>query len=324
MPFIKEKFHVKQSIPAFLFIMRTFGLTQAQAQRLIGKGRLLVDGKSELSSGKKVKGEVEVVFFHPASRNYAPLFKSQNFMVFEKPSGVLVHPNKMTTSYSMLDEIRTFGGDDANAVHRIDMETSGVLLASCQKKAESYLKGLFEHRKIQKTYLAWVEGKITSAFEVDKSLLVNHDYSHTKHKVFISSKGKMAQTYFLPLAYDKRLDATLLACHPRTGRMHQIRVHLFHVKHPILGDPIYGTTFEIANRYLEQTLDLQDRIVHTGAPRLMLHAKSLEFDYGARFNIESKVDFEGQKQLIAPASKRRFNKAGLNHHNDSIIYETRR
>ncbi len=61
-------------------------------------------------------------------------------MIFEKPSGVLVHPNTMATPYSILDEVRTIAGDNANAVHRIDMETSGLLLASKHKKAESFLK----------------------------------------------------------------------------------------------------------------------------------------------------------------------------------------
>ncbi len=63
-------------------------------------------------------------------------------MVFEKHSGVLVHPNTMATPYSLLDEIRTIAGDNANAVHRIDMETSGLLLASKHKKSESYLKSV--------------------------------------------------------------------------------------------------------------------------------------------------------------------------------------
>ncbi len=309
MPFIKEKFHVKHSMPAFLFVMRLFNLTQGQAQRLVCKGRLLVNGESIYNPGTKLDlGEVEIVHFKPEGTGVRPLFQNRDFMVFEKPSGVLVHPNKMETPYSMLDEIRSLYGENANATHRIDMETSGLLLASKHKKAEQFLKGAFEKKDIQKSYLAWVDGKLTTPFSVDRPIKINDDYSQTKHKVFIDSEGKSAHTDFTPLHYDSDLHATLVACYPLTGRTHQIRVHLFHVKHPILGDPIYGTSFETANAYLEETLTPQQRLEQTGATRLMLHAQTLNFRYGARYFIESKVDFEGMKGEICEKEKRRFNK----------------
>ena len=308
MPFVKEKFHVKHSMPAFLFVMRLFNLTQGQAQRLVCKGRLLVNGESIYNPGTKLDpGEVEIVHFKPEGTGVRPLFQNRDFMVFEKPSGVLVHPNKMETPYSMLDEIRSLYGENANATHRIDMETSGLLLASKHKKAEQFLKGAFEKKDIQKSYLAWVDGKLTAPFSVNQPIKINDDYSQTKHKVFIDSEGKSAHTDFTPLLYDADLDATLVACYPLTGRTHQIRIHLFHVKHPILGDPIYGTTFQTANAYLEDTLTPQERLEQTGATRLMLHAQTLDFRYGARYFIESKVDFGGMKREICAKNVREFN-----------------
>jgi len=83
---------------------------------------------------------------------------------------------------------------------------------------------------------------------------------------------------------------------------------LFHVKHPILGDPIYGASYEAANDYLDMTQSDANRLLHHGAPRLMLHAQSLRFTYGSKFHIESKLDFVSQKNLIVPPSKRVFNK----------------
>jgi len=310
MPFVKEKFHVKQTTPAFLFIMREFNFTQAQAQRLVCKGRLLISGASIYNPGTKIApGEIEIVYFKADSRGEKPLFSNRDFMVFEKPSGVLVHPNTMATPYSMLDEIRYTSGDHANAVHRIDMETSGLLLASKHKKAEHYLKNAFEIKTIRKSYLAWVDGKIDEPFSVSEKIKINNDYSKVKHKVFISDEGKTSHTDFTPLTYDDLLDATLLACYPLTGRTHQIRVHLFHVKHPILGDPIYGTTFDAANRYLEDDISEEERFVETGAYRLMLHAHTLSFTYGNRFFIESKSDFGEMRGLICPKDLRRFNKS---------------
>jgi len=133
----------------------------------------------------------------------------------------------------MLDEVRTVAGANANSTHRIDMETSGLLLASKHKKAETYLKGSFENRTIKKSYLAWVDGKLTEPF-TSTECIKKDGYETTKHKVFIDDEGKASHTDFIPLEYDEELNASLIACYPHTGRTHQIRIHLFHVKHPIL------------------------------------------------------------------------------------------
>ncbi len=309
MPFVKEKFKVKEKTIAFLYVMRTLNFTQAQAQRHIAKGRLISHGKPMTHTGATIEGDIEMIFFRPKGRDIHPTFQNNDFMIFEKPSGVLVHPNTMTTSYSMLDDIRSIAGDSANATHRIDMETSGLLLASKHKKAEHYLKNLFEQRMIKKSYLAWVDGKLTKPFVSTEPIKVNQNgYDETKHKVLIAKDGKASHTEFFPLKYDETLDVSLVACYPHTGRLHQIRIHLFHVKHPILGDPIYGSSFAASDAYLDMVQSEEERLIQHGAPRLMLHAQSLEFTYGNRFYIESKVDFVSQKSLIVPKHLRAFNR----------------
>jgi len=308
MPFVKKKYHIKEETIAFLYVMRILNYTQGQAQRHIAKGRLIIDGESMTHTGKKIQGEVEMVFFSAKGKGVRPTFQNNHFMIFEKPSGVLVHPNTMATPYSMLDEVRTIAGDNANSTHRIDMETSGLLLASKHKKAEIHLKGSFENRTIKKSYLAWVDGKLTEPFTCIESIKTNTlGYEKTKHKVFVAEDGKPSHTDFKPLKYDDELDATLIACYPHTGRTHQIRIHLFHVKHPILGDPIYGATYAAADAYLDMEQNMEERLIYHGASRLMLHAQSLSFTYGSRFYIESKVDFMAQKNLIYAKNKRLFN-----------------
>lgn len=308
MPFVKEKFTIKEETIAFLYVMRTLDFTQGQAQRHIAKGRLLIDGESMTYTGAKVQGEVEMVFFRPKGKNIRPTFQNNDFMVFEKPSGVLVHPNTMATPYSMLDEVRSIAGDNANATHRIDMETSGLLLASKHKKAEHHLKSAFEQRTIKKSYLAWVDGKLTEPFTSTERIKVNKNgYEETKHKVFIAEDGKASHTEFIPLEYNETLDASLVACYPHTGRLHQIRIHLFHVKHPILGDPIYGASYAASDAYLDMIQSDEERLIQHGAPRLMLHAHSLEFTYGSQFYLVSKEDFVSQKSLITPKELRVFN-----------------
>ncbi len=306
MPFVKRPFQIEKPTKAFLYIMKKFNLTQGEAQRLIAKGRILINGKSIYHTGTIIEGEIEVVYFEPKSRGLKPIFIDKNFLVFDKPSGVLVHPNTMATEYSMLDEVRTHSGQNANGVHRIDMETSGLFLASRHKKAEHFLKSSFEKKRINKQYLAWVVGKLTEPFRVDAAIRVRNDYTTSKHKVEISNEGKKAITDFTPLEYDKELDTTLVECKPHSGRLHQIRIHLFHVKHPILGDPIYGSSFETSNSYLDMRLSKEKRFIQTGATRLLLHANALHFSYGNYYSIFSKVNFLEAKKEICEKEKRSF------------------
>lgn len=307
MPFVKRSFWVEKPVKAFVFIIRQFNYSQAEAQRLISKGRLLINDQSFFEKGGMIQGAVEVVLFEPQSREIKPIFTTKDFVLYDKPSGVLVHPNTMATEYSMLDEIRTHSGDQANATHRIDMETSGLLLASRHKKSEQYLKSSFEMKRIQKEYLAWVDGKIDFPFCVTESIKVRDNYDDSKHKVEIHKQGKSSKTEFTPLLYDEKLDVTLLQCKPLTGRTHQIRIHLFHVKHPILGDPLYGTDFATASAYLEGTLRDEERYIQTGATRLLLHAHRLQFPYRCRYDLFSKVDFVKMKSEICAKELRRFN-----------------
>lgn len=306
MPFVKRPFQIEKPTKAFLYIMRQFNFAQGEAQRLVAKGRVLIGGQSIYDTGAIIEGEVEIVYFEPKSRGVKPIFVNRDFLVFDKPSGVLVHPNTMATEYSMLDEVRTHSGQNANGTHRIDMETSGLFLASRHKDAERFLKGSFEAKTIKKQYLAWVTGKLTEPFTVDEGIRVRNDYTTCKHKVEISKEGKTAVTHFVPLVYDEELDTTLVECKPHSGRLHQIRLHLFHVKHPILGDPLYGTSFEASDKYLDMEISEEERLIETGASRLLLHANSLHFPYNNDYSIFSKVDFLKVKGEICGKDKRKF------------------
>ncbi|NOZ90359.1 MAG: RluA family pseudouridine synthase [Epsilonproteobacteria bacterium] len=306
MPFVKKTFHIPTPTKAFLFVMRNFNLTQAESQRFIDKGRIVINNQPLYDKKATISGDIEVIYFEPKSRGIKPIFSTKDFLIYDKPSGVLTHPNCMATEYSMLDEIRLHSGNSANATHRIDMETSGLLLASRHKQAERFIKGSFEKKTIQKYYLAWVRGKITEPFVVEKAIKIRDDYSINKHKVEINPDGKYAKTEFRPITYDSSLDASLLECKPLTGRTHQIRIHLFHVKHSILGDPIYGTSFEYATKYLDGVITEDERLKATGATRLMLHANSLDFYYNCRYYIVSKVNFYEFKKEICPPKERLF------------------
>jgi 23S rRNA pseudouridine1911/1915/1917 synthase len=287
--------------------MRRLGVRQGEAQKIVATGRLHVNGERIEDSGATIAGEAEVLQFVPQPKGQHPVFATPDFALFDKPSGTLVHPTTYRTPYSMLDEIRALYGPDANAVHRIDMETSGLLLASRHKKAEKALKTMFERRIVQKTYLAWVHGKIDKPLDIRAPMRQNNDFSTIKLKMLIDPNGKPAHTRIDPLFYRPRSHATLVRATPLTGRQHQIRLHLFHVKHPILGDPIYGVPLPMAIKYLDKILTLKERLEWMGASRLLLHAESLCFEYqNVTYRLFSGVNFHNTESLIVPPDRRKF------------------
>ena len=127
MPFVKEKFIVEEKSLAFLFVMSALNYTQGQAQRHIAKGRLIIrrcvyDLYRCYYRGRCRDG----LPFAPKEKVCVPPSRTMTSCSLKNLSGVLVHPNTMATPYSMLDEVRSLAGDNANSTHRIDMETSGL------------------------------------------------------------------------------------------------------------------------------------------------------------------------------------------------------
>ena len=274
----------------FLLLMRELGISQNSAQKFIDSGRVVHKGRVISDKAAIVDSEIEVVVFEPQSQGLKPLFVAKDFAIFDKPSGIMVHPRNRKSGYTLIDEARFHFGKDANITHRIDKETSGLVLVSRHKEAEKILKQMFEQKRIQKSYLALVQGVIKKELFIDAPIAKNQDYSKVKLKVLIDKRGKSAQTIIKPLRYFK--DKTLVEAIPLTGRQHQIRAHLFHIKHPIIGDPIYGVPTDVAIAYLDGKLSLQERIYYTKAPRLMLHANSLHFVYNnTTYHIISKQDW---------------------------------
>ncbi|WP_234697137.1 RluA family pseudouridine synthase [Nitrosophilus alvini] len=289
MAFIKKRFYIQNRQKLFGFLMRELNITQGTAQKLIDTGRVFVKGTAVKDKSLSLCGEIEVLLFEPSSKGLKPIFKTPEFAVFDKPSGLIVHPRNRRTPYSLLDEARAHLGFEANVTHRIDMETSGLLIVSANKEAETEIKRAFEEKKIKKGYLALIKGRLKKELFIDEPIKKNRDFSTIRLKVLIDKQGKKAQTIIKPLEYFNNM--TLVEAIPLTGRQHQIRIHLFHVKHPIVGDPIYGVDTDIAIKYLDKKLSEKERIFHTGYKRLMLHANWIEFEYKNRYKIYSKQNF---------------------------------
>jgi 23S rRNA pseudouridine1911/1915/1917 synthase len=218
------------------------------------------------------------------------IYEDENCMAVNKPSGLLVHAARQDAADGMHEptvvdwfranrpEVLAVGDDPAlrpGIVHRLDKETSGVLLVAKSQQYYMYLKSLFQERGIKKTYLAVVGGKLKARVgTIDQPIGIVS--GSTKRSIRSSKMMKEAMTDYRVLCEQEWPSVqwtTTLEVSPRTGRTHQIRVHLAALGHPVLGDAIYG------KRYLRTIL----------VPRLMLHALSLEFvaETGKRVKIEA-------------------------------------
>jgi 23S rRNA pseudouridine1911/1915/1917 synthase len=295
LPFVKNRYFVEPKQRAVFYIVNELGYTQREAQRFISKGRVLVNGEKMTKTAGEIEGEIEFIHFEPITKGLKPTFEEEEFVVFDKPSGVLIHPQTKRTPYSLIDELKFQFGRDANIAHRIDQETSGLVLCAKNKTSERDIKMMFQEREMKKKYLALVHGEFKEPLLVEAPLLRSQDQSSAMVRmvVKVDEKGKASQTAFRPLEYFSKNDMTLVECSPHTGRQHQIRVHLFHVKHTIVGDPIYGQNQENLVKFLDKVLTPKERIENSGASRLLLHASELAFElYGEEYNIKSKIDFK--------------------------------
>ncbi|MEK7547145.1 MAG: RluA family pseudouridine synthase [Patescibacteria group bacterium] len=215
------------------------------------------------------------------------IYKDKNFLGIYKPEGMLVHssaaadsPDGKNTLAGWL--IRKFPetagvGDDPvtrpGIVHRLDRETSGIMIAARNSEYFEYLKNLFKTRQIKKTYLAVVSGKPKEAKgTIDKPIGIKN--GSVKRSVHSEKMMKSAETdYTVKKTFvSEGKEFSLVEVYPKTGRTHQIRVHLAAIGHPVVGDRLYGG---------KKQPDWADR--------LMLHAYSLEFSLndGSRIKLET-------------------------------------
>ncbi|MEA3288548.1 MAG: RNA pseudouridine synthase [Campylobacterota bacterium] len=291
MPFVLKKFKAVKDKKIQHFLTDEANLSISFSQKILAKGRVFDQEGNRLQNGQKLKdGFIQVALFEGITRGLNPIFNSTDFALFDKPSGVVVHPTSRNTQYSLLDEIRYHFGEGANLGHRIDQETSGLVLVTKNRYSDMTLKDMFENKLYNKEYLAIVKGKLDSKKSIDGSIKKDTD-SSIGVKMTISDEGKSSYTEVEPLKYDVVSDQTLVKAVPLTGRQHQIRVHLDSVGHSIVGDPIYNVDEKYADAYLTKKLDEKVRLEVTGYHRLLLQANCLEFDYeGRHFKFYSKLN----------------------------------
>lgn len=211
------------------------------------------------------------------------IYKDEGILIVNKPAGLLVHQTnqkrkiKSEKDYTLVDwllenypEVKDVGDEPEirpGIVHRLDKDTSGIMIIALNQEMFNYLKKLFQSQQIKKTYLALVWGKVPQKSGIiDKPLGIKN--GSVKRSVTAQKMVKEAVTDYKVVKYFK--DYTLLEVTPRTGRTHQIRVHLASIGHSIVGDKLYGR-----------------KVIPENLERQFLHAEAIEFTLpnGQRFKI---------------------------------------
>ena len=235
-----------------LLVAGRLSLSRTQAATLIANGRVTVDGRRERASLRPRPGAVvEVTLPPPPARTLTPesiplavVHEDEHLLVVDKAAGMVVHPAPGNWSGTLVNALLGRGGDlsdeggdeRAGIVHRLDKETSGLLLVAKSDRAHRLLAAAIAARRVTRRYAALAWGHLaTDRATVDAPIARD---PRDRKRMAIVPDGRPARTDFVRLA---RFDAAdLLRAHLHSGRTHQIRVHLASTGHPVVGDDTYG------------------------------------------------------------------------------------
>ncbi len=171
MPYIIKKYDVISGKKIEDFLVDIVKLSETLAHKLLKNARIVDQNKRHLYRGKILKsGYIEVLIFEPITQGLKPLFQTEHFALFDKPSGLIVHPTIRSREYTLLDEIRYQFGEEAQLVHRIDAETSGLILVSKNGYSGYLLKEMFAKKEFIKKYQALVENELNDEILIEKKI----------------------------------------------------------------------------------------------------------------------------------------------------------
>jgi 23S rRNA pseudouridine1911/1915/1917 synthase len=283
-------------------------LSRSQAKNLIEKKLILLNQKPakpsvHLKQGDLVTGtlpEPEPLSLEPEAIPLTILYEDSSMIVIDKPAGMVVHPAAGNPSGTLVNALlyhcQDLGGINGvlrpGIVHRLDKDTSGVMVAAKDDQAYHHLIKQFKNRTVEKIYLAIAYGRLNQAEGLVDAAIGRHPRERKRMSMW-TKRGRIAITRW------KRVENlngfSLLEIHPQTGRTHQIRVHLSSMGHPLLGDPLYGRKGRSGS--------IQDPVLKECVRRLnrqALHAHRLAFDHprtGERVQFEAPLPQDMQEVL---------------------------
>lgn len=277
---IEQKFLVEASEVSRidLFLKRKIkNLSRAQIQKVIKEGKVRVNGQPVRASHKLKPGDLVEFYYEehfqetglkPEKIALEVIYEDDQIIIINKPSGLVVHPGAGVRSGTLVNgllacypEISGVGSPARpGIVHRLDKETSGLMLVARTQAAYQSLRQQFEDRLIKKTYLALALGRFKEKRGIIDMPIGRHLHQRQKFSTK-TRRARIAVTHYEVLEEFK--DACYLALRPVTGRTHQLRVHLSAIGHPIVGDSRYGSA----------------QVRRKSCPRLFLHAFKIVFSH---------------------------------------------
>ena len=260
-------------------LARMFGLSRSRAAELIGDGMVLLDGRPAAKSDRVLAGEPLQLTLPPPRQPEPPqpveglvvLYEDDDIVVVDKPRGVAAHPTPGWTGPTVVGGLLAAGHTVATGgaaerqgiVHRLDANTTGVMVVAKSERAYRALKRAFRERRVDKRYHALVQGHPDPLHGTVDAPIGRHPSGDGRFAVV--SDGRPSVTHYDTLEAFRA--ASLVAVEPETGRTLQIRVHMAAIRHPCVGDLLYGADPVLAARL--------------GLSRQWLHAVSLAFDHPA-------------------------------------------
>lgn len=227
-------------------------LSRTRVKELVDEGHILINGKKEKVSYKVSTGDEISIYIppkpalnlEPEDLNLDIVYEDSDVIVVNKPQGMVVHPSAGHPDHTLVNGLLFHTKDLAKSeegfrpgiVHRIDKDTSGLLMIAKNDKARQSLEDQLAHKTNKREYLAIVHGNFDSKSGVIDAPIGRNP--NNRKQMAVNPKGKNAITHFTVLEQFKNY--SLVKCVLETGRTHQIRVHMKYIGHPIAGDPLYG------------------------------------------------------------------------------------
>lgn len=244
-------------------------ITRSFATRLIKEGKVSVNSVTETKAGYKLRSDDRVTVDYDPGKEVKPpeidipvIYEDDDCVVINKPKGLLTHSKgaynpEATVATWLRSRVDHLEGERAGIVHRLDRATSGVMICAKNPESLAWLQKQFSQRRVKKQYAAIVSGVLQPEHAIIDMPIERNPKAPQTFRV--GSNGKSAITEYTVVAHNDK--ESLVELRPQTGRTHQLRVHMHHLGHPIVGDTFYGG---------------QD------ADRLYLHAHSLELTLPSR------------------------------------------
>lgn len=273
--------------------IHNLGFSRTSIQKLIGEGKVTLGRTGRIKSNYKVKAGDGIGICIDEKKHNMPesedmpldiVYSDKDLAVINKPCGLVVHPApgnyEHTLVNALMHHFKNLSGVNPQRpgiVHRLDKETSGLIVIAKNNSSHLALAGQFAKHSIKRKYIALVKGKVEFDENIIELPIGRHPLKRKNMAVVFKETSKPAKTYYRTLKRSK--DFSLLELEPFTGRTHQLRVHLAFIGHPILGDTKYGK--------------------NNAFSRLALHAKYLGFVHPRtgkfmEFSCEAPKEFENK------------------------------